>query len=166
MPSGLVKEGCRFSPAAQRFARSGSFLPRAVLVTVMGDCETVQRAELEEMRAVLSELRSLLQAEGFYLEHVCLFRRCFELLAWADTESEAVPAGRVGPVVRTEPMVPTGTEWKFTSAQGRNHPVPPPLSTARCDLPIRPHACLYRCRFRSTAEESHRRPSDARLKEC
>lgn len=51
-----------------------------------------QRAELEEMRVVLLELQKLLQAEGFYSDYAFLFRRCFELLSWTDTEPEAIEA--------------------------------------------------------------------------
>ncbi|MEW8977132.1 MAG: hypothetical protein AB2385_01905 [Symbiobacterium sp.] len=52
----------------------------------------VDREVLDEMRTVLFELQSLLQAEGLYAEYAYLFRRCWELLDRTGTEATAAQA--------------------------------------------------------------------------
>lgn len=51
-----------------------------------------ERAELVEMRGVLTELQRLLQAEGLDGQYGYLLRRCFELLSWAGNEPDAAAA--------------------------------------------------------------------------
>ena len=51
-----------------------------------------QQPELEQLKATLAELQILLRAEGVFQKHAFLFRRCFDLITWADTEPEAVEA--------------------------------------------------------------------------